>query len=127
MNTTSITTTSPKVTVLIPVFNGAKYLEEAVHSVMKSTYTNFEILLVDDGSSDRSKHICRDLAKQYSQVRFYDFARNKGLGRVLNFALKKAKGKYIARLNQDDRMLPHRLTMQVRYLETHRDVTVVGS
>lgn len=119
--------TSPMVTVLIPVFNGAKYLEEAVHSVFTSTYKNFEVLLVDDGSSDASKHICRMLARQYPQVRFYDFARNRGLGRVLNFALKKARGKYIARLNQDDRMLPHRLATQVRYLERHTDVTVVGS
>lgn len=118
---------SPKVSVVIPVFNGAEYLEAAVASVFTSTYRNFEVLLVDDGSSDTSLRICKKLEKKYRRVRFYQFPHNRGLARVLNFALAKAHGKYICRLNQDDLMLPRRIATEVAYLESHRDVMAVGS
>lgn len=117
----------PLVSVIIPVFNGASFLEEAVHSVQKSTYKNFEVLLVDDGSSDKSKHLCRDLQKQYKNVRFYAFEKNKGLGRVLNFAIAKAHGEFICRLNQDDIMLPFRLKTQVDFMQKNEEVVAVGS
>ena len=121
------TTNHPLVSVVIPVFNGASYLVEAVSSVQKSTYKDFEILLIDDGSTDQSKELCHMLEKQHKNVRYYTFQKNRGLGRVLNFALKKAQGKYICRLNQDDRMLPHRLTTQVAYMENHADIVALGS
>lgn len=117
----------PMVSIVIPVFNGADYLEAAVMSVFRSTYRNFEVLLVDDGSSDHSRRICRQLEKKYQRVRFYQFPQNRGLSRVLNFALEKAKGKYICRLNQDDLMLPNRIATEVEYLEKHPDVAAVGS
>lgn len=117
----------PMVSIVIPVFNGASYLEAAVASVFRSTYRNFEVLLVDDGSSDYSRTICKSLERKYRRVRFYQFPNNRGLSRVLNFALKKAKGKYICRLNQDDLMLPHRIATEVEYLEKHPDVAAVGS
>lgn len=117
----------PLVSVVIPVFNGSQYLREAVVSVLKNTYKNIEILLVDDGSKDESKEMCRSLTRRYKNVRFFSFEKNRGLGRVLNFALKKAKGEFICRLNQDDRMLPHRIEKQVKYLIKHTDVVAVGS
>lgn len=117
----------PLVSVIIPAFNGASYLEEAVESVQKSTFKNFEILLVDDHSTDHSRKICKMLESKYSNVKFYAFRKNKGLGRVLNFAIKKAKGIYICRLNQDDRMLPFRIHTQVFYLEQNKEVVAVGS
>lgn len=115
------------VSVLIPVFNGAQFLEETVQSVQQSTYQRYEILLIDDGSTDKSKAICKKLQKQYQNVRFYDFLRNRGLGRVLNFALKKARGAYICRINQDDTMSRDRIAKQLRFLERHPDVVLVGS
>jgi glycosyltransferase involved in cell wall biosynthesis len=119
---------TPVVSVVIPVFNGAQFLEAAVASVLKSTYRSFEILLIDDGSSDTSKKICRELTAKYPKIiRFFPMPQNKGLGRVLNFALKNARGKYIARLNQDDLMLSYRLGTQVKYLNAHPSVVVVGS
>lgn len=117
----------PLVSVVIPVFNGADFLEETITSVQKSTFKDFEVLLIDDGSTDHSRKICHRLEKRYSNVTFYPFNKNKGLGRVLNFALSNAKGRYIARINQDDRMLPFRLQTQVDYLETHPDVVALGS
>ncbi|OGK39136.1 hypothetical protein A3F34_00580 [Candidatus Roizmanbacteria bacterium RIFCSPHIGHO2_12_FULL_44_10] len=115
------------VSVIIPVFNGAEYLKETVVSALNSAYPRFEILLIDDGSKDTSKIICKQLAKQYGKVRYYSFARNKGLGRVLNFAIKKARGEYICRINQDDRMYRFRLKTQVDFLKENRDVVAVGS
>ncbi|MFC1647051.1 glycosyltransferase family 2 protein [Patescibacteria group bacterium] len=117
----------PLVSVVIPVFNGTPYLEEAVASVQKSKYRNIEIILINDGSTDKSKELCQKLDKRYKNIRFYNFDKNRGLGRVLNHALKHGKGKYVCRLNQDDRMLPHRISTEVEYLESHPDVTVVGS
>ncbi|MFS8158843.1 MAG: glycosyltransferase family 2 protein [Candidatus Roizmanbacteria bacterium] len=115
------------VSVVIPVFNGASFLTQAVESVLKSSYKSFEILLIDDGSTDRSKKLCHTLEKKHSQIRFYAFPKNQGLGRVLNFALKIAKGKYICRLNQDDIMLPLRIEKQVKFLERNKKIVVVGS
>lgn len=120
-------TEKPLVSVIIPVFNGASYLKEAVSSVEKSKYKNFEILLVDDGSKDTSKVLCRKLVKRYKNVRFYSFKKNRGLGRVLNFAIKKAQGKYICRINQDDIMLPERIETQVKFFERNHDVVACGS
>lgn len=119
--------TRPVVSVVIPVFNGARYLVDAVSSVQKSTYKNFEVILINDGSTDASRALCRELTRKYKNVRFYDFPRNRGLGRVLNFALKKAKGSYICRLNQDDKMLPHRLGTQISYLDKHPEIVALGS
>ncbi len=117
----------PVVSVVIPVFNGAHFLEETVQSIQKSTYRKFEILLIDDGSTDKSKAICKKLMKRYHNVRFYNFPRNRGLGRVLNFALAKARGEFICRINQDDRMHPDRMTIQLQFLAKHSDVVAVGS
>jgi len=120
-------TQQPMISVIIPVFNGAEYLEETVSSALNSAYKRFEILLIDDGSTDHSTKICKQLSKRYKKVRFYSFSKNKGLGRVLNFALQKAKGKYICRINQDDRMYRFRLKTQVDFLEKNKDVVAVGS
>src|SRR3989338_6817820 len=117
----------PIVSVIIPVFNGASYLEQAVYSVLNSSYKNIEVLLIDDGSKDHSKHLCRKLARKYKNVRFYSFAKNQGLGRVLNFAIKKAQGKFICRINQDDLMLRHRIGIQLKFLKENPEVVAVGS
>jgi glycosyltransferase involved in cell wall biosynthesis len=117
----------PLVSVVIPVFNGATYLREAVESVLKSTYKKYEIILVDDGSTDESKRICKQLVRQSKKIHFYSIVKNRGLGRTLNYALKKARGKYIARLNQDDIMLKNRLKTQVDYLESHPEIVALGS
>ncbi len=117
----------PLVSVIIPVFNGASYLVEAVDSVQKSTFRNFEIILVDDGSTDQSVMLCKILSEKYNNLRFFSFKDNKGLGRVLNFALKKAQGKYICRLNQDDHMLTNRMAKQIEFFAENPEVVAVGS
>jgi len=116
----------PLVSIVIPVFNGYKYLKETIKSVQDSSYRNFEIILVNDGSKDRSKELCLKLKKKYKNIRFYSFKNNRGLSNTLNFAVNKAKGKYIARLNQDDTMTTTRLSSQVYFLENNPDHVLVG-
>lgn len=118
----------PLVSVLIPVFNGALYLEETVHSVFASTKLPVEVILVDDGSTDGSKKRCRSMAAHYhGKVTFVNFNKNKGMTRCLNEGIKLARGEYIARINQDDLMVKGRLEKQVTFLERHPDHVAVGS
>lgn len=116
----------PKVSVIIPVYNGSSFIGETVSSIFKSNYRNFEVILVDDGSTDKTKKICQILEKKYQRLRFYSFDKNKGMVRCLNFAIAKAKGKYIARLNQDDLMMPDRLKKQVHFLEKNPEYVAIG-
>lgn len=119
-------TKKPLVSVLIPVYNGTEFLDQAIQSVLNSTYKRFEIILVDDGSTDKSRKKCLEYAEKYKQVSFYGFRKNKGMTRCLNFGVKKARGKYIARFNQDDIMMKDRLEKQVKFLEAHPDYVIVG-
>ena len=114
------------VSVIIPVYNGVSYLVETVKSVQKSTYKNFEIILVDDGSKDKSKVLCHKLEKQYKNVHFYWFKKNRGLSSSLNYAVKKTKGEFIARINQDDIMMPNRISEQIKFFEDNPNYVVVG-
>lgn len=116
----------PSVSVIIPVYNGARFIKKAVESVEKNTFKDFEIILVDDGSKDESKKTCFKIVKKYKNIRFFPFVKNKGLSHSLNFALTQAKGRYIARLNQDDTMTKDRLLNQVTFLEKNNEYVVVG-
>lgn len=116
----------PLVSVVIPVFNGSPYLKRAVFSVFNSNYKPLEIILVDDGSTDKSQVVCQELTKKFKNVRYFRFEKNKGMANALNLGVRKAKGKYIARLNQDDLMVNDRLTRQVKFLENNSDYVVVG-
>jgi glycosyltransferase involved in cell wall biosynthesis len=117
----------PLISVMIPVYNGAEYLEESVKSVIDSTALPIEIILVDDGSSDGSKALCRRLSRRYSNVRYLDYAVNQGMTRCLNTGILHARGEYIARINQDDLMQKNRLEKQLQFLENNPDHVAVGS
>jgi len=114
------------VSVLIPVFNGAHYLPSTMDSIFSNSYKNYEVILVDDGSSDNSKKLCLEYQSKYSNVKFVSFDTNKGMVRALNVGIQIASGKYIARINQDDLMIEDRLVKQVDFLEKNPQVVVVG-
>lgn len=116
----------PLVSVLIPVFNGAHFLQQTIKSIEKSTYKNLEIILVDDGSRESCKKHIRKILPSFPNVRFFEFAKNRGMTRVLNYGIKQARGKYIARINQDDLMVENRIKLQVEFLESHPDYTALG-
>ena len=114
-----------KVTVLLPVYNGEKYLHETMQSILGQTYTDFEFLIVDDGSTDQSSTII-DSFKD-SRIRVLKNPRRLKLSGALNRGMKEAKGKYIARMDGDDIALPERLRKQVEYLDRHPEVGVCGT
>lgn len=115
----------PKVTVLMSVYNGEKFLREAMESILNQTFKDFEFIIINDGSTDSS----RDIILSYNDLRIMliDNEKNIGLTRSLNKGLRIVKGEYIARQDADDISFPKRLEKQVKFLNTHKDVGLVGS
>jgi glycosyltransferase involved in cell wall biosynthesis len=116
----------PIASVLIPVFNGQEYLEQAVESVLGQTFTDFELLLLDDGSSDDSREIMESFAHQDQRCQVHSWP-NRGIVETLNAGLELAVGKYIIRMDSDDVCTPDRFDKQVRFLENNPQCVVVGS
>lgn len=121
----SATNHSPPVTVLMAVYNGERYLEESVESILEQEFTDFEFLIVDDASTDGTAGILEGFDD--GRIRVLRNARNLGLTRSLNRGLKAARGRFVARLDADDRSRPARLQKQRDYLESHPECAVVGS
>jgi len=114
----------PLVTVAMPVYNGGAYLEEAVASIVGQTYTNWQLMLVDDGSSDGAIEALTMLDEPRIQV-FRD-GRNFGLARRLNQIIDSAQGEFIARMDCDDISHPERFAHQVQALQQHPEVDLVA-
>lgn len=112
------------VTVFIPVYNAEKYIKECIESVLAQTYQNFEILVVDDGSTDKSLDIIRTYNDE--RIRIYANDKNCGIPYTRNRGLELARGKYIAFLDADDVAYPKRLQKSVEFLEKHPEYRVVG-
>lgn len=115
----------PKVTVLMPVYNGEKHLSEAIDSILQQTFTDFDFLIIDDGSNDQSVSII----ERYKDKRILLLRnnRNRGLVETLNKGLDIAKGQYIARMDCDDISYPERLQKQVDFMDKHPDIGVCGT
>jgi len=115
---------NPKVTVLMSVYNGEKYLREAIDSILNQTFKDFEFLIIDDGSTDSSA----DIIRSYCDPRIRVFKQeNTGLTKSLNRGLNLAKGEYIVRQDADDISLPLRFEIQMEFLDKHPDVVLVSS
>lgn len=115
----------PLVSVLMPVYNGARYLREAVDSILDQTYLDFEFIIVDDGSVDDTAAIL----DSYDDTRIVRLRNETNLGIVpaLNRGLSVVRGEYIARMDADDISLPQRLERQIAYMIAHPEVGVVGT
>lgn len=110
----------------MPVYNGEKFLAEAIESMLGQTYSNFEFLIVDDGSADNSVKIARAYAERDSRIRLFQLERNMGKADARNVGCFAAKGDYIAGMDCDDISLPLRLEKQVNFLETNPGIGLVG-
>lgn len=119
-------TTKPLISVLLPVFNGAPFLEQAVHSIQDQTYQNLEILIIDDGSSDGSDIIVNRLAKNDRRI-VPIHKPNTGLTDTLNLGIRRARGEWIARIDQDDIAHESRLEAQLQQSKTNKRAVLVGS
>lgn len=106
------------ISVILPVYNGEKYLKESIESILNQTYTNFEFIIINDGSKDSSLEIIKEYEKEDERIVAVS-RENKGLIATLNEGIEKAKGKYIARMDQDDISLPQRLETQLKYMITN--------
>jgi glycosyltransferase involved in cell wall biosynthesis len=112
--------TEPLVSVIVPVYEGERFLEAALASVSAQTYGHLETIVVDDGSSDRSA----ELAERRPGVRVLR-QRNGGVAAARNAGLERARGELLAFLDQDDEWLPQRLAKQVEHLRAHPDLAIV--
>jgi glycosyltransferase involved in cell wall biosynthesis len=110
---------SAKVSIAIITYNQLGFIAEAIHSAANQTYTNFEIVVADDGSTDGTQEIVIDLAQRYPNVIPVLSSHNCGIAANMNRALKQCTGEYVAWLGGDDLMLPDKLRKQVNFLEMH--------
>ena len=108
---------SPIVSVIIPVYNNEKYIKETIESVLNQTFTDFELLLIEDCSTDNTLECIRNIEDE--RIRLYQNDENKGIAYTRNVGLKKAVGQYIALIDGDDIMTPERLQMQLNLLTTN--------
>lgn len=114
----------PLVSVIISCYNHEQYIEECILSVLNQDYKNIELLVVDDGSSDKSVGVISRLQEQYD---FYFLAqKNKGLTKTLNETIAKSTGEYIVPFGSDDVMLPHRISTQIDYIKDKPEVGICG-
>jgi glycosyltransferase involved in cell wall biosynthesis len=115
----------PLVSVILPVYNGAPYLEEAIQSILNQTYKNFEFIIINDGSTDNSAQMINKFSND-SRIRLFEQS-NQGLAATLNRGIGLSKGAYIVRQDQDDISYPTRLEKQVSFMESHPDYGLVGT
>lgn len=116
---------TPKVTVLMPVYNAQRFLKRAIESVLSQTFTDFEFLIINDGSTDNSVSIIESFKDE--RIKLVHNNKNQGLVFTLNKGLELAKGRYIARMDGDDICLPHRFEKQVHYMEEHPGIVVLAA
>ncbi|WP_334124749.1 glycosyltransferase [Empedobacter brevis] len=112
------------ISVVLPVYNGELYLKEAISSILNQTYSDFELIIINDGSTDNSLNIIHSFDD--NRIVLIDQS-NQGLAKSLNNGLRKAKGKFIARMDADDIALPQRFEKQIQYLEKRTDVKLLGT
>jgi len=114
-----------KVSIIMPVYNEGKLMRDAISSVINQTFKDWELIIVNDASTDSTLKIAREFEKKERRIRVVSHRKNKGRAAALNTGIKKARGKYIAFLDGDDIYLPEKTEKQVKFLEKHRDVDIV--
>lgn len=119
------TTSQPKVSVCIPVYNGEQYLAQAIESVLKQNFRDFELIIVDDCSTDGSLKIIKDYQEKSEKIRVFQNKKNLGITRNWNRCIELARGDYILILHQDDELNNGTLEKEAQLLSQHPDVGVV--
>lgn len=114
----------PLISVIMPAYNGEKYIGEAIESVINQTYENLELIIVEDKSSDDTLRVIQKYKD--SRIRLYENAENRGIAYSTNLGISKSAGKYIALLDDDDIALKRRLEWQAAYLEEHEEIDILG-
>lgn len=114
---------TPQISVCIPMYNAAQYIGECLDSVLSQTFTDYEVVVIDDGSTDASCAI----VETYHDERIRLVRKEHNYIATINSLFEEARGKYVARMDADDVMYPHRLQVQIEFMESHPDVDILGS
>ncbi len=119
----------PVISVIMGVYNCQHIdaLYSSVRSIIKQTYEDWEFIICDDGSTDKTADVLREIEKLDKRIRIIGYKKNKGLANALNYCLKYASGKYIARMDDDDISHKDRFEKQIKFLESHNEYDFVGS
>ncbi len=118
----------PKITILLPVYNGNKWIEKSIRSALGQSFNDFELLVINDCSTDNTEQIVSSLVPQDQRIIYLKNGKNLGLAETLNIGLGLAKGEYIARLDADDEWIDmDKLKKQVSLLDKHSDYLLVGT
>lgn len=118
----------PIVSIILPTHNGARFIERAIASVRTQTFVDWELVVIDDGSTDGTAQIVAKLAEEDARIRLVQNEHNLGIQKTLNTGLAHAAGKYIARIDDDDAWTDEaKLSAQVAYLDSHPDCVLIGT
>ncbi|MEK7148022.1 MAG: glycosyltransferase [Patescibacteria group bacterium] len=115
----------PVISVIMPVLNGEKYLAQAIESILNQTVTDFEFIIINDGSTDNTEKIIKSFNDP--RIVYLDNGKNLGLATSFNIGIDAARGKYIARMDADDVSMPERFSRQLSFLERKPHIGIVGS
>ncbi len=118
---------SPSISVITPVYNAEKYIAETIESVLAQTFKDFEFIIIDDQSKDKTRKIVEDFARKDRRIKYFINEKNLGIAGNRNRGLSLATGKYIAWQDADDISLPTRLEKQFKFLEANPKVAICGS
>jgi len=110
----------PVLTIVIPTFNRADFLKESIQSVLSQTFTDFELIVVDDGSTDPT----REVVREFPQVHYVPCPENSGVSHARNLGIKLARGRYICFLDSDDLWVKNKLERQIGWMESHADCQI---
>lgn len=118
---------APLVSVIMSTYNREQMVSQAILSILNQTVSDFEFIIVNDGSTDNTGRVLKEFARQDARIKLIENEKNLGLVSSLNKALPLARGTYIARMDDDDLSLPTRFERQIEFMEAHPDVTVTGT
>lgn len=116
----------PLVSIIMPCYNAEKFLSKSIDSILKQTYHNFELLCINDCSTDATPEILKEYESLDKRVKVYTNKKNLKIAETLNVGLKHSNGKYIARMDADDISLPNRIELQVKFLEEKESIGICG-
>lgn len=108
-----------EVSVIMPSFNSERFIEESIRSIQNQTYSNWELIITDDCSTDNTINLIEQLQEKDERIRLYKLSKNKGAGCSRNNSIKMSKGRYIAFCDSDDLWLNNKLEMQVNFMKEH--------
>jgi len=118
---------NPLISVLLPVYNGSLFVNECLQSIQKQSITDFEVIIIDDGSTDDTYNIISNLIQNDQRFKLFRFQENRGIVVALNDGLVKCCGTWIARMDVDDIMHPDRLMKQLSFIKQHPDIDILGA